>query len=346
MASVTLVSRASLADDPQALADAKVSIAAFRTLGNMPNVPIIASGSLNLAGATADVVPNPNAGGPGVALSIWSGSTSSLAQGASAGSGDFKTCHLGEFLGNAKGPNGPEVVQGITICNDCSCTGLLPEKGLISGKYTSTGVGRDKSYDILDTADNTAQGGLPPNLYFPDRSTGLDDAANCFDDNLFEYLFGYDVVETACTGSQTVPVGEAERLLGELATKQRCSSLGPTSAGLYWDDVACVLPNGNIGTPNNPVFIVADCSFDTGGNTVVYGVVFIRKTSTCSVVDYKSSGKFIIYGSFVSDGSLDLKGTPKFIYNEKVLQALGSSPAFRRFGVVPGSWTDVIRGME
>ncbi len=345
LVAVTLVSRASLEDDPQALGNVKATIASFRSLGTVPNVPIIASGSVNISGGTADIVPNPNAGGPGVALSIWAGDEAMLAAGASAGSGAVKTCHLGEFLTNFQGPREPTIYDGIQRCDDCRCDGLSVEKGLISGKYTAAGSGAERleNYDILDKNGSDV---LPANTFFPDRATGLDDPLNCFDDNLFEYVFGIDTQTTA--GCAPAPPNAAVDYLTQNATALAdCGSLGESSAGLYWrNGGGCTLPNGQVGTPSNPLFLVVDCDVELRANTVFFGVIFIRKTPSCATLDFKSAGNPILYGALVAEGNVDLKGSGKFVYNDKVMQALLNSPAFNRYGVVPGSWTDIIENME
>jgi hypothetical protein len=360
LVAVTLVSAGSLADDPSALSTQKATIASYRQFGNAPNVPIIASGSVNIAGGTADIVPNPNAGGIGVALSIWTGSEVSLSQGMSGGSGDVKTCHLGEFLSNAKGNRGPSEYQGVTICHDCRCDGLALDKGLISGKHTSggSGVERPVSYDILHvyTPSPSREDALPPNEYFPDarltcaNNRRCDDPDDPLDDSLFEYIFGIDVIDG---NDPSLPYvftrdgdGPDTLYLKDQADNISCSSLNADSSGLLWSSEAeCDIPGHQIGTPRNPVFLVIDNAFKYKANTIFYGVLYKRNTlPEQDVSDSQGSnprGGGVFYGSFVVDGPLKIRGTPKFVYSEAVLQNILNSPAFTSFGVVPGSWTDV-----
>ncbi|MFN3730496.1 MAG: PilX N-terminal domain-containing pilus assembly protein [Fimbriimonadaceae bacterium] len=337
---VTVVSRASLADDPLALADVKATIASYRRVGNGPNVPIIASGNVDLGGGTADIVPNPNAGGPGVALSVWSGETVCIGGSGPAGcaTGAIKSCHLGEFLANAQGNRGPTQFDGIVRCDDCRCDGLSPEKGLISGKYTTggSGAGRDKNYDILDASTD---GVLPPNTYFPDSSLNprMDDEENCLDDTLFEYLFGVDVVQTP--GCPAVEPNADIAFLQENAQVANCATMGPASGGLYWHKAsagACTLPNTDIGTPSDPVFLVVDGDVTLRGT--FFGVLFVRANNA----EVHFQGQSVLYGSVVVEGSVRLRGNPKFVYNEKVINAVLQGSRATRFGLVPGSWTDVV----
>jgi hypothetical protein len=358
LVSVTLVSEGTLTDDPAARATVKATLATYREFGNAPNVPIIASGGVNIAGGTADIVPNPNAGGTGVALSIWSSNTVDTASGASGGSGAVKTCHLGEFLSNFKGPRGPSEYQGVTICHDCRCDGLKLDKGLISGKYTEggTGAGRAVGYDILHVYTPAADrdDALPPNTYFPDASKSCgnpngrcDDVDDDFDDNLFEYIFGIDVVDASGT-CVSVTDGKCPDTvyLEERADVVDCATLNAGSSGLLWSraGTTCALPNGQIGTPLNPVFLVIDGRFSYRANTVFYGVLYKRNAADGDDVSDTNStaqGGGVFYGSVVIDGPVRVRGSPKFVYNEAVLQNILNSEAFTRFGVVPGSWTDV-----
>lgn len=351
LVALTLVSRGFLVDEPDALGDVKATIASYRTIGNGPEVPIMAAGAVDLDGGSAEIVPNPNAGGFGVAMSVWSAGDVSM------DTGTVQTCHLGEFLANPKqgGAAGRREYDGIQICHGCSCDGLTPEKGLISGKSTDGGVNREKSYDIIDAEGNEA---VAPVSFFPDHTKSTcrdgsgalqrcDEVANCFDDTIFEYLFGVNILnvpgDVACAGLDTQT---EEEFLEELAEDPPtdCATLGAASTGLHWSTAACNLPGHQVGTPSNPVFLVADCSVRLSNNTVFYGVVFSRGLGTdCEL---RAQGGGVLYGSAVMDGGVRVRGGPKFIYNEKVIQAILSSPSFNRFGVVPGSWIDIVETGE
>jgi hypothetical protein len=360
LVAVTLVSEGSLSDDPSALNTQKATIASYRQFGNAPNVPVIASGSVDVAGGTADIVPNPNAGGVGVALSIWTGLEVAFASGASSGSGAVKTCHIGEFLSNAKGNSGPSEYQGVMICHDCRCDGLSLDKGLISGKHTTGGTGAERTinYDILHvySPSGTRDDALPPNEYFPDARLTCagprrcDEAADPLDDNLFEFVFGIDVIDANAPGMPCVRVVDGKcpdtLYLEEQAENISCSSLNANSSGLLWStEGVCDIPGGQVGTPRNPVFLVVDRAFKYKANTVFYGVLYKRNSTLADdVSDTQSSnprGGGVFYGSVVIDGPINIRGNPKFVYNEAVLQNILNSPAFTSFGVVPGSWTDV-----
>ncbi|HRQ64451.1 MAG TPA: pilus assembly PilX N-terminal domain-containing protein [Xanthomonadaceae bacterium] len=367
LVAITLVSRGFLDDDPAARAEIKATVASFRIIGNPPNVPIIASGTVDISGGTADIVPNPNAGGIGVALSIWSGSDVSLGASATGGTGDVKTCHLGEFLMNFRGnagDRGPQFYQGIEICHDCFCDGLAPEKGLISGKHTAggAGVGRDYGIDFLFHYDPASPPGgttpdLPPTEYFPSFGPPrLDDPDDPFDDNLFEYLFGIDVIDfdsddpqRCVTRDESGDCPDVAYLKEAAQIVEDCSGLGIDSSGLIWVTGNCSLPNDDIGTPREPVFLVVDGTISLQAKTVVYGVLFGRdsgSTDTCTggaqAGRFCAQGGAIVYGSVVLEGDARVRGRPKFIYNEAVLQNLLNSDDFKRFGLVPGSWTDVV----
>lgn len=323
----------------------KAIIASSRIVSSPPNVPLIAAGFISGLGS-AEIIPNPNAGGFGVPLSIWTNNNVDVTK-EIGGGGAFATCHLGEFLSNYSGNAGPVQYDGITKCVNCTCSGLPPDRGLISGK--DPGTPGYEGIDIMDV-DNNANGDLPDTSYFPQYP--LDKANNNFDDSVFEYTFGVDTQDRTETAPRTNcvstdnPTGNCEnQFLIDVGAQviTSCAALNASSSGLYWVKGDCDI-NQAIGTPSYPVAIVVDKCLNIRGQTEFYGLMFTRGGGPggCSDPDrtFNAAGGGQIYGSVVSSGGVKIRGSVQIIYNDTVLKNLGNSPAFQRYGFLPGSWSD------
>lgn len=92
-------------------------IANFKNLSGSPVVPLTTKSTFPPSG-TAEVVPNPNAGGVGVPVSVWANSNSGCSDPvALSGQGSWATCELHEWYGKDEVPAGIACDQ-----NPCSCT--------------------------------------------------------------------------------------------------------------------------------------------------------------------------------------------------------------------------------
>jgi Tfp pilus assembly protein PilX len=101
-------------------------------LSGTPDAPLIVAGGVALGG-NFNLAANPNGGGPGVPLSVW---TDADVQ----GGGAYATCHIEEYDRDGK-------------CDTNADTGQLSQKG-------------NEGLDILDVDGN--QGVNPDSPYFPD----------------------------------------------------------------------------------------------------------------------------------------------------------------------------------
>ncbi len=97
--SVTPVELMSIATLPSNLGTAtvRVQVAGYHLLSAAKAVPLMVAGGTSIGG-TFTVVANPNGGGPGVPLSVWSDQ-------AVGGSGSWQTCHQGDFSGGSCSTN-------------------------------------------------------------------------------------------------------------------------------------------------------------------------------------------------------------------------------------------------
>jgi hypothetical protein len=85
--------------------------------GNSPDVPLTTRSSFPPSG-TAEIVPNPNAGGIGVPVSVWMNDNSDCSGGVPAdpSSGSWATCEMHEWYGVDKKPD------DMVCSGNCSCT--------------------------------------------------------------------------------------------------------------------------------------------------------------------------------------------------------------------------------
>lgn len=83
-----------VSDDGTGTAQVQQKIAfAATTSSSAPNAPVVAAGNVGLSG-NYNIVANPNGGGPGVPISVWSNSSV-------GGAGSAETCHQSQFDGQA-----------------------------------------------------------------------------------------------------------------------------------------------------------------------------------------------------------------------------------------------------
>ena len=310
---VTIVSVGKL-DNESASAVVKQSFGTFRLFGRGPDAPLIASGTVGALG-NSQLIPNPDAGGFGVPISVWTKGAATIDQ------ASFATCQLGEWMANygTPAPSGADVVNG--VCASCTCNGLCPGSGLLSGNAKSCPVAKDslEGEDILDVDGNVS-----------DASPKVRDS-KYFPSDLFAYVFG-------------IPSADADTYLSANAkVLADCSTLTTADKGLYWyKGGSCALGASNVGSLQNPVVLVSDAPVSLTAKQQFFGIVFIRaKAGTGDLFIANGGGQ--VYGSVILEGNGALHGNPTIVYNKAVLQNILNSPAFVRYGPIPGSWSDTIQ---
>ncbi|MDQ3510094.1 MAG: hypothetical protein M3414_00090 [Pseudomonadota bacterium] len=308
---VTVVSTGALTNE-QSSASVKQSFGTFRLLGATPASPLITAGTAIGLG-NAQIIPNPDAGGFGIPVSIWAFGDANV-DGAS-----FATCQLGEWMANhgVKAPSETDVLNG--VCADCTCNGLCPGYGLLSGDAKSCAAAKDKieGEDILDVDSN-----------FSDASPKLRDS-KYFPPDLFEYVFN-------------VPWSSANSYLTTNAVVVTdCATLNAASAGLIWykGPGECKL-GAKVGSLQEPVVLVSDTTVTMTANGQFFGVVFVTKNAPADGL--KATGGGQIYGSVILEGDAKMGGNPTIVYNKAVLRNIGNSNNFLRYGPIPGSWSDTV----
>lgn len=338
--------------------------------------PVIASGSVDITGGL-QLVTNPNAGGPGVPVSVWTRKDVSK-------TGTPNTCYADEFFRFGAKNNAPPGFEGGTItCDTCQCDG---DKSL---SYDKSGNVQDEGIDILDVEGNSTVNG--DGINYNVRSDALSYPLCEFPPDLFGHVFGTQAwsdedqdcfaevkVMQPFTNPNTgveVTIGADEAFLYSFAEKiinpsvagqplmtpeQAWSGGYPTStlSGLIWCQSNCdVGSNTQLGTPDKPVVLVIDGSAQIQGR--VFGLVFIRSTAggtltpaagyTFNATEVGSGGNAvldmnagaIVYGAMVVQGKVDkANGTAAIVHDDNVLSAIGDNPNNNRYASLPGAWND------
>lgn len=299
------------------------TVSTYRLFSDGPEAPIIAANDVTLRG-TFDIVANPNAGGFGIPISIWSKT-------AVDPNGTPTTCHVGEFL--ATGSVDTNTFD-VWICPDCDCpTGA--GRALTYKNNTCTGAGNIcKGIDIIDATGNELVFGQ---INFPP--------------DLFMYMLGqprsnWERVKDRAVLLDGSPGGTQEQ-------PKSCADLGENSSGMFWSEEPTCNLAGRVGTPEAPVFVIAERALRFN-QIQFFGVVYSVSipTATCVPDDpppngctqyaLTMQGRSQIYGALVADSNLDnAAGRASVIYRADVLANLSDSPGNLRLGALPGSWSDL-----
>ena len=325
---ITVVSRGTLSGE-DSVATVKQSFGTFRLLGLTPDAPLIAASSSALG--NTQIVPNPDAGGFGIPVSIWASGNAAVG---GSGGASFATCQLGEWLDSGT-PTSQDRING--ICLDCTCNSLCPGYGLLSGKYPSScsgGTGAPlEGEDILDNDGNADGSGT----VVSDANPKVQNVkAQDFPKSLFAYVFG-----VSCDQAYSAGCPDATQYLTDYARPipstgvADCSQLDSNSGGLYWVSMDCGLPSADVGSLERPVVLVSDGPVSIAANTRVFGIIFVR-----SGMGFNASGGGQVYGSVILEGNAAITGGPTIVYNKAVLANVRNSPDFVRYGPIAGSWSD------
>ncbi|MFS8064083.1 MAG: hypothetical protein ACMG5Z_05795 [Luteimonas sp.] len=279
-----------------------------QTIGQYPKLgdlidqpPITTAGSAGVTG-TLQIVANPNAGGPGVPVSVWTRVDVQK-------TGTTNTCYADEFFRYTKNNVTPTPYQGTIRCDACQCDVNGAPTTL---SYDNSGNLQDEGIDILDveagTNSNTGyQVSGHQGANYNVRSDSLSYPTCEFPPDLFKYVFGVAVWEDTngdCFGdrkfanvlyvndggaSAMVDPDEAwlyknaDRIIGAPdATLLNPGQAGTSallassaSSGIIWCHAGCVIgSNVQVGTPAAPVVLILDGPVDIRGT--VFGFIFVR----------------------------------------------------------------------
>jgi type II secretory pathway pseudopilin PulG len=339
---ITLIAEATV-DGENAASQVKETWGTYSNFSATSAVPLVAAGLVEGLG-NAQIVAAPNAGGYGLAGSIWSPQDVDVDDSGS-GVGSVQTCHLGDYLGNVP------VSELMTTCAGTGNTGCGCDVDNDSSDYLSGHVGsvKEEGIDILDIDGQPDDQPLPDIQFFPGKKadgTCLDDASVEDDDNLFEWIFSEDVngASTCATDADPDKVVEVLTDLGA-ETIDDCSSLDSESSGLYYVTGNCDFGD-DVGSADNQVVVVVNDALKVNGNTNFFGMIFVRDSSGAGdSAEITGNGNFRVFGSVVVEGDVNITGGIEIIYVDTSAGTPGGQlPASTRFARLPGSWLDSSSG--
>ena len=353
---VTLVSVGALTTEG-ARATLVQTVGSYNIVNNPPGKPpIMAAGSVDLTG-TLQVVTNPNGGGTGVPVSVWTRKDMTK-------TGTPNTCYLDEFLRYGAKTSDPPIFEGTTkivTCDDCQCESTR------SLSYASSGSAQLEGIDILDVDSNSGvnrdvqASEFPCDLFentFGVKSWSDNDSPPdyfCETKIMTTYKnpntgalvsMGVDEAFLYKNSSKIIPANATAQ--GLMMATQKLTGGYPSASlsGLVWCQTNCDIgSNQELGSPDRPVLIVIDGAAKIQGR--VFGMVFLRSTGTTlsaatggsATLDMNAGAT--VYGSIIVQGQVNkANGTAAIIYNADVLTNLANDPSNDKFGGIPGGWAD------
>jgi hypothetical protein len=281
-----------------------------------PGVPLTARTAVPLSG-TVNVVPNPNGGGLGVPISSWVNATPE-SSGCSLGIDPISPDSASYETCEVHEWYGLDAFPEDYLCpgNKFPCRCKRGEDRLLS--YTEKGNERILNFDVVPDPD------------FP-----------C---DLFAYTFGVPKDNYQAVKSM---VPSVNRLTG-------CSSLDENSSGWYWiSGPLCDLPE-QVGSKDNPVFLISAAKFTrANAQSNMFGVLFVTdaeyedKGYSCSdggkggqqgLCGFGGNGGATVFGAAVMDAQMKhFRGNFSIVYVENFINGASTAGGF---GSVAGGWTD------
>lgn len=355
---VTLVSVGALPTE-SARTTLTQTVGSYNILNNPPNKPpILASGSVNITGGI-QIVTNPNGGGPGVPVSVWT--RKDLIK-----TGTPNTCYIDEFLRNGAKNNAPPTLEGtskIEVCDTCGCE--IQD----SLSYQSSGNTQQEGMDILDVDSDTGiNRDVKPEEFPCDLFENVfrvkawtDTNGDYFCDTKIMTLYknpntgvsvsmGVDEAFLYTNAARIIPRDAAATALMKptqaLSYSPAMAFPSTGASGLIWCQTNCDIgANQQLGSPDKPVLLVIDGSAKIQGR--VFGMIFLRSTGstlapgTGGDATLEMNAGATVYGTIIIQGEVTkANGTAAVIYNKKVLINLANDKSLDKFGGVPGGWAD------
>ena len=267
---------------------------------------------------------------------------------------------------------------GVCYCENCRVNfrketgGEIPNVSMEDPAFRRYQHWADRRMESLVQRMQTRLKGINPDItFFP--GAGIDKFTVLDDDDLFEWIFNVsneaDTTRpdattagtstgptlTNCTVTDGVnPTGNCAianlidplKLNAQQVTCAALNALAANASGLYYvtDSSAgspCTLP-GRLGAPDTPAIVVVNEDARLNG-TILFGMLFVRSNAKNATL--KGNGQAQVYGSVVVEGSADITGGLRLVYDDTAASSPGKKlPESTRMGRVPGSWLDSTRG--
>lgn len=273
--------------------------------GTTPDVPVIVGGSVG-TGGNFNIVANPNGGGEGVPVSVWTGSSAPTYSTANIeATGSSATCHFEFYTGN-----------------NAQCA-------------NPSGSGHDEN---ISDGDGTVLTSYDPN--FPDLLPNDPD----FPDDLFNFMFGINRADWATMRSQVANKTNGQQVVTNCTTLVALGAAAGETYPFWWIEGGCDIGgNITIGSEDYPVvLIINDSLLKVNGGATIYGITYLfDNPSTGGGPSAQLSGTTELIGSFVSEaGDAAMSGSYSVVYNPDVFDNFLNNGSSYSFAWVPGSWRD------
>ncbi|MGB4584741.1 MAG: PilX N-terminal domain-containing pilus assembly protein [Rhodoferax sp.] len=149
--------------------------------------------------------------------------------------------------------------------------------------------------------------------------------ANMTNDELFDAVIGAPNIASYAESALTVApdnVSQLNGFLGQAILVAGSVLTTPITLGN--------LP-GTIGSRERPVVLVVNGNWDAGGNTTIYGIVYVRG-------DIALAGNITVYGGVTVEGGVSGTGSLDIIYDPLVTSNAATGTG--KPGLIPGGWRD------
>jgi Tfp pilus assembly protein PilX len=274
--------------------------------GTTPDVPVIVGGSVG-TGGNFNIVANPNGGGEGVPISVWTGdSEPNLGVDASVEvTSSSATCHFEFYDGN-----NPQ-------CSNPSGNA----ENISRGTNPATSV---SSYDPT----------------YPDILPNDDD----FPEDLFDFMFGIDRSDWQTKQTAIASATSGLQVVNDCTSLVAAGTSAGDTYPFWWINGDCdINGGGTIGSEDKPVvIIISDGLLKVTGGVQMYGVMYLfDNPSTVGTPSSQLNGTTEIIGTFVSEAPAGaLSGSYSVVYNPDVIDSFVDNGSNYAFAWVPGSWRD------
>ena len=379
LATVTLVAVAQIPGE-NARATVVQSYGSFNILSVPPSAPpLMAAGVLKGAG-TATIVANPNSGGVGVPVSIWAQGpldgnngtwqTCQLDEYMRSGIPGYDSgvvicsdcaCPATARLSFKDKDAGVGMdIQAPSLSGGGYRPDTLPSQYFPCDVFEYVfGVRMRQNTNAPGPPVNgieAAEAGLPYGVCEDGTDVDANGRVDVFDD----FLEGIEAKEIRAGATDP---DNADRAI------TTCADLNTGSNGIYWFGDSTVSGTtrtdantsgapicritGSVGSAANPVVVISEGGFRFGMNRGerAFGVFIAINPNTVDINEGDLDGSFTtevepgggqsqVYGAVIVEGGGKFNAGIDLIASPKVIQNINDSENFRRFGTVPGSWTD------
>jgi hypothetical protein len=315
-------------DDDIGQAAVSFLVAPFRPTNTAVDAPLVVASTFAGSG-NFTLVPNPNGGGEGVPLSVWSNGDVSL-----AGAGSAQSCNVAEYF---QGGN-PDYTT--MVCLDCDCPAAT--EALLT-------FDANDGIDVLDVDGDL--GPIPDSTNFPD--------------DVFSYVLTFESCDYLEVRELAKDIGALKADCSDLPPRGglvwvdgTCNMTG--AVGSVTAPYLIIAAGGDAHLAGGAEFYgmlfattiqlediadggcsTADCTSLTGDTGLDGSMCPRADLASRPDLDLAMNGTNTAFGAIITDKDVDLgNGSLDLVYNELVLQNLANIISYSAWGQLPGTWQD------